>query len=438
MKWTIAIILVAVFAVALIFGVMSMGSGLPVETAQAEVREIRQYVDERGQTRLPETHLITMPFAGRLEKINLEVGDRVSTTDYVARVVPQDLQDEVAEAAAAVARLEAAVNEKGNLDLETKTQEQAILMVEAARERIKASLARMNFAEDFLARMRRLAGTGARTDEEVDRAEVRQVETKVEYAEDNLSLRIIEILPGIIEAYIGDQQRGEKTLTEEKTEAEARLRQMQTKRGRGTMFSPVDGVVLAKHVENERYLSAGEVLLEIGEPQRLEIEADILSQDVVNVREGQPVEIYGPAIGAPLGEGVGGTVKKIYPAGFTKQSSLGVEQQRVKVVVAFDQDVLPKLIDQQELGVGYRVRVRIFTAESRGITVPRSALFRGPAGTWQLFVIRGGKARRVDVTVGLLNDERVEITGGVQENEPVILAPDTRLEDGVRVQFHES
>ena len=438
MKWTVAIILFAVFALVLIAGVMNMGGGMPVETAKAEVGEIRQYVDERGQTRLPETHLITMPFAGRIEKINLEVGDEVTTTDYVARVVPQDLQDEVAEAAAAVARLEAAVNEKGNLDLEKKTQEQALLMVEAARERIKASLARMTFAEDFLAKMRQLATRGARTEEDVERAEVREVETKVEYAEDNLTLRIIEILPGIIEAYIGDQQRGEKTLQEEKTEAEARLRQKQTKRERGTMHSPVAGVVLAKHVENERYLSAGEVLLEIGQLDRLEIEADILSQDVVNVREGQPVEIYGPAIGAPLGEGIPGAVKKIYPAGFTKQSSLGVEQQRVKVVVAFAEDLLPELLADQKLGVGYRVRVRIFTDQSRGIIVPRSALFRGPAGTWQLFVVRDGKARRINVTVGLLNDQQVEILDGVSENEQVILAPDTRLEDGVRVTFGET
>lgn len=70
------------------------------------------------------------------------------------------------------------------------------------------------------------------------------------------------------------------------------------------------------------------------------------------------------------------------------------------------------------------------------MTVPRSALFRGPAGTWQAFVIRGGKARRVDVKVGLLNDQRVEVLDGIREDEPVILAPDTRLEDGVRVQLN--
>jgi len=438
MKWTVSIILVTLFVVALTAGVMNLGGGVPVETAQAEVREIRQYVDERGETRLPQTHLITMPFAGRLEKIDLEVGDKVAPEAPVARIVPKDLQDEVAEAAAAVARLEAAIAEKGNLELEKRTQEQAKLMVEAARQRIKASLARMNFAEDFLAKMRRLATSGTRTDEDVDRAEVRAVETKVEYAEDNLTLRIIEILPGIIDAYIGDQQRGEETLRQEKLEAEARLRQVQTRRERGTMRSPVEGVVLEKHVENERYLPAGEVLLEIGELEHLEVEADVLSQDVVAVRLGQPVEIYGPAIGAPQGAGVAGTVKQIYPAGFTKESSLGVEQQRVKVVVAFDNEVLQRLITEQEIGVGYRVRVRIFTAQSTGLTVPRSAVFHGPAGDWQVFVVRGGRARRVNVEVGLLNDQRVEILDGVNEGEPVVLAPDTSLEDGARVRTNNS
>lgn len=435
MKWTIAILLVAIFAVVLVAGAMSMTGGVVVETAKARRGDVRQYVDERGQTRLPETHLITMPFGARLEKIELNVGDKVTPEKYVARVVPTDLRDEVDEAEAAVARLEAAIAEKGDLKLEEGTLRQALLMVEAAVERIKASAARRDFAEDFLAKVRRLAQQGARTEEEADRAEVNKVEADVDYAEDNLTLQIIRILPEVVRSYIGDQELGKNTLEKEKSEAQARLRQVQTKQQRGTMFSPVAGVVLEKHVDNERYLPAGEVLLEIGEFERLEVEADILSQDVVAVEVGDGVEIYGPAIGAPLGEGVQGTVKKIYPAGFTKQSSLGVEEQRVKVIVDFAPGDLARLLDEQRLGVGYRVRVRIFTAEATdSITVPRSAVFRGAAGGWQVFVIRGGKARRVDITVGLMNDERVEILDGVNENEPVVLAPDTNLDDGARVQ----
>ena len=71
-------------------------------------------------------------------------------------------------------------------------------------------------------------------------------------------------------------------------------------------LSPVDGVVLGKRVTNERVLAAGEVLLEIGEPDRLEIAAEILSQDVVRIQVGQEVDIEGGRHRGPASEGYRG------------------------------------------------------------------------------------------------------------------------------------
>ncbi|MGC3969673.1 MAG: HlyD family efflux transporter periplasmic adaptor subunit [Pirellulales bacterium] len=197
------------------------------------------------------------------------------------------------------------------------------------------------------------------------------------------------------------------------------------------MTSPIDGTVLDRLETNERSVAAGTVLLKIGDLNQLEVEADILSQDVVRVREGQTVEIYGPAVGPT---GARGEVARIYPAGFTKVSSLGVEQQRVKVVVTLEAQELKRLEQLQPVGVGYRVRVRIFTAEDNAaLVVPRSALFRGPDGSWQLYAIRSDRARLAVVKVGLMNDERVQIVEGVAEGEQVVLAPESTLVDGVRV-----
>jgi HlyD family secretion protein len=174
------------------------------------------------------------------------------------------------------------------------------------------------------------------------------------------------------------------------------------------------------------------VLLKIGQLEELEVEADILSQDVVNVKEGNTVDITGPAIGLVAAHG---TVKRIYPAGFTKVSSLGVEQQRVKVIIGIKADDLSRLRKQRELGVDYRVRVRIFTASKEdALVAPRSALFRGGDGKWQVFVIRDGKVQLQAVETGLMNDETVEITNGLQLDELVVLAPETSLKDGARVK----
>ncbi|HEV3024920.1 MAG TPA: efflux transporter periplasmic adaptor subunit, partial [Pirellulales bacterium] len=159
---------------------------------------------------------------------------------------------------------------------------------------------------------------------------------------------------------------------------------------------------------------------------------DVLSQDVVRVRPGQSAEIYGPAIGE---KPVRGLVQRVYPSGFTKTSSLGVEQQRVWVVVRFEPDELGRLRAQRELGVGYRVRAKIFTAEMpRALVVPRSALFRGPAGDWQVFVVEEGRAWLRSVNVGLLNDVYADVVKGLAEGAIVVLVPETNLLDGDKVK----
>jgi HlyD family secretion protein len=179
-------------------------------------------------------------------------------------------------------------------------------------------------------------------------------------------------------------------------------------------------------------LPAGEPLLEIGNLADLEIEAEVLTQDVVRIQPGDAVDIYGAAIGPRPARG---RVERIYPAGFTKISSLGVEQQRVKVVVRFDPEDLAQLREERELGVGYRVNVKLYTAsKDDALVVPRSALFRGGDGDWQVFAVRDGVARLVNVRVGLINDELAEITDGLAAEDIVVLAPETDLQDGVRVK----
>lgn len=120
-----------------------------------------------------------------------------------------------------------------------------------------------------------------------------------------------------------------------------------------------------------------------------------------------------------------GKVLRVYPAGFTKVSSLGVEQQRVKVIVKFLPADLERLRREGDLGVDYRVRrnANLHRREIRGAVVPRSAVFRGPTGQWRLYAVRGGKVRLQTVELGLSNDEQAEITSGVTEGELGHLGP---------------
>jgi HlyD family secretion protein len=427
-------------------GYRAWTGGIPVDAVPVARGPIREYVDEEGKTRLPRTYLITMPFDGRISPIELDAGDRVVEGQVVARVVPEDLEVEVAEAEAAVARLEASIRENEDTRVERTVLQQSRQYVdsmdrtvEAGRERVKAGEAKMTFAGRELTRTRNLRERNASSLQELNRAELDAVQADVDYRQDVLIARALEslraataLLPTAVEQYIARKELRVPVLKQEKAEAEARLRQVRLRQRRGTMASPVSGVVLRRDVTNERRLAAGAALLEIGRLDDLEVEAEVLSQEAIRIAPGQPVDLYGPAVGATPARG---TVRRVEPSGFTKVSSLGVEQQRVIVAVTIHPSDSARLRAEGRLGVGYRLQVRITTsANLDALVVPRSALVRGPAGGWRIHVVRDGRARAQVVRVGLMNDEWAEVTSGLRERELVIPVPESDLADGVRVR----
>ena len=426
----------------------SMPSGLPVQTAKVTRGSIREFVDERGKTRLPESHLITMPFAGRVEAIGLIEGQTVTAGQVVARISATDIDEEVAEAKAAVDRLDASLVENDDTTIEESTREQADLFVEsmiatvaAAEARKLAGKSRLDYSEIFLGRTRKLSETGAETQDDLDKAELAYVESQIDYRTDVLTVEALRsmqaatnLLPRMVTEQISKKSLSAAVIRQQKREAEARLRLALIRQERSAMKSPVDGVILERAITNEQYLTAGTTLLRIGQPEQLEIEADVLSEDVVQIRPGDAVEIYGPAVGATAGRGVAGAVDRIYPSGFMKISSLGVEQQRVTIIVRFAEGVLGQLQSEREIGVDYRVRVRVFTdQQANTLLVSRSAIFRSGENGWEVFVVRSLRAAKQKVEVGLMNDEAVEIKSGLAEGDTVIVAPESNLEAGTRV-----
>ncbi len=446
-RWVIAVVLVVIVVVVAGWAAY-LNSGVPVQTFRVARGGVREFVDERGKTRLPKIHKVTAPQAGRIQDITLEEGTAVREGQVVAQFIGVDLDNAVAESQAVVDRLDAAIRENDDVAVENSVALQAAQFVmsmtktvESAEAQMSASEKRAAYAETNLGRVRQLQRANARTEDELDRANLQYWEGQLGYRQDQLVVEAMKsiqaataLLPQMVSDYISRKGLSRAVLEQQKSEAEARLRQAILQRDRGTMVSPIDGVVLKRLVQNEQHLAAGTELLWIGQLEQLEVEADVLSQEVVRVKPGDEVEVYGPAVGAGIGYGVVGSVQKIYPAGFTKISSLGVEQQRVRVIVRFDSDVMKNLL-QSDVGVDYRVRVRIFTdTKQDALLVPRSALFRGPDGGWQLFAVQGSKAVLKPVEVGLMNDEVAEVREGVDEGDVVVLAPETRLTHGVRVK----
>ena len=446
-RWIIALIVVIVIAAAVF---MSLTSSEFVDTAAARRAPISSYIEERARTRLPRTFRVTMPIDGRILPIELDEGDRVDAGQVIARIEPEDLDTAVAQAEARLNRLEASIVQNNDTRLElsmleglNSELESIDRTVEAAEAKTEASKARENYRTTDLQRKTDAYADQAATLKELDEARLADIESRVNYRTDVLTLRALEairraaqIWPRAVNQYIDKKSLSEAVLQHELAEARAALDQAQRNRQKGAITSPVDGVVLERAVSNMRVLPAGQLLLEIGQIQDLEVEAEVLSQEAVEITAGDLVEILGPAIGR---EPITGVVNRIEPRGFTKISSLGVEQQRVRVIIAFDPAALDELSSAgRELGVEYRVRVRIHTERREdAVVIPRSALFRSAADRWQAFVIRNGKARLTSLTIGITNDSMVEVIEGIEPDDMVILAPETSLTDGARVEARE-
>ena len=443
------VIPLACLAVVAVVALLLMPHPVPIQAGKAQRGEIRVFVEERAKTRLPDVYRITMPVPGRILPIELTEGTQVRQGEIVARLDHADLDTAVAEGKARVARLEAMITENNYTRLEMSALEginryldSMDRVVEAAEEKTTSSEARHKFYLKELGRVEGLFARKSESETQLNKAQLDETEGRVDYQTDVLTLRALEAVraamrigPRAIQEYIDKKSLRRAVLEKELAEARSHLDRLERDRARGELKSPVDGVVLKRLVSNERVLSAGEALLEIGRLEELEIEVEVLSQDAVHIAEGDLVDIEGPAIGT---KPVQGKVTRIYPQGFTKVSSLGVEQQRVLVIVAFGPETISQLHEQgRTLGVDYRVRVKIYTdRKEHALTIPRSALFRSAAGGWQVFAIRNGRAVLTDLNVGLANDQEVEALTGIEPGDLVVLAPETNLKDGQHVRPH--
>jgi HlyD family secretion protein len=393
-----------VLVVAAIAAVALWPAALEVDVARVERGPMQVTIDEEGETRVVERFVVSAPVAGRLQRIELEPGDRVVRgTSIVARLVPvaAPLLDSRTrtELSAAVAAAGAAVDQ-----------------ARAERGRAAAVLER---AQSSARREQRLADAGAIPLESLEGAQ-----TALKTAE------------AAFKAADSAVARSEQELRL----ARARL-QSPSGGGRAVeIVAPVDGVILKRLRESESVVPSGEPLLEIGDPRRLEVVADLLSTDAVRVSAGDPVFIEEWGGGQPLHA----RVRRVEPSGFMKVSALGVEEQRVNVVIEFvDAETAARA-----LGDAYRVEVRVVVWRGDDVVkVPVGALFRssprtdgasgaGPAnraGGWAVFVVEHDRARLQPVELGRRNSEAGQIVKGLEPGQLVVLHPPDAIADGTRV-----
>ena len=369
--------------------------------------------------------MVSTPLAGRLLRVTYDVGDSVvAGKTTLARMQPTDpaLLDPRATVAAR-ARVLAA--------------ERRLDSVKAELERSKAGL---NLAELELGRLRDLARSAATSQAALDEAEyefraqsevVRAATFNVEIAQYELELERSALLLTSSAGKFVDAEEASNSgndALQDGLEFEgdpSLVESMQLE-----IVSPISGRVLRLYQESSAVLSAGAPLMELGDPRDLEIVVDALSQDAVRIEPGNQVLLRNWGGDGPLE----GRVRRVEPSGFTKVSALGVEEQRVNVLI----DLVDAETSGQRLGDGFRVDAEIVVWEGNDVLqIPTSALFR-VQGAWHVFKVDGGIAIRQQVDVGQNNGIEAEVVGGLSENDRVIQHPGAAVADGTPVLVRDS
>jgi HlyD family secretion protein len=379
----------ALIVIALAFA-LRPGS-VPVDLAVVERGLLRVTIDEEGETRVRDRFVVSAPVAGRVLRIDLEPGDAVTA----GKTVLASFQPGLPALLDARTRAEA----EGRVNVARAALEEA----RAARDRAQTE---RDFAESDLKRQRELDRAGLVSAEKLEAA-VADARAKAD------ALRVAE-------SAIRRAQRGLEV-------AQAALVVAGSASTASPILirAPVTGVVLKRLRESESVVPAGEPLLEIGDPKNLEVVSDLLSTDAVRISTGNSVLIEGWGGEKTLK----GKVRRIEPSGFTKISALGVEEQRVNVVVDFDH----LTVGENTLGDGFRVEIRIVVWEKQDVLkVPVSGLFR-LGEDWAAYVVADGRAARRTLTIGQRNSLEAEVLSGLQPGDVVIVHPSDAVQEGVRV-----
>ena len=384
----ISVILIVVFL--LIYGFLPKTQDVDIASVKRGPLQIT--IEEEGRTRLKERFTISATTAGYLRRINAKVGDPVTKNQIVAVLEPLQSQ---------------ALDPRSHATAEASVSS-AEASFKASEERERVATADAAYLEQRRERLKVLYDKGAIAKDQFDQI----------YSEAQKARALQRSAAAEVNVARSERER-----------VKINLRNFSSAKGGGNavdVTSPVNGEVFRVYHESEGAVNIGEPLMDIGDAGNLEVRVEVLSSDAVKIKKGTQVLFKRWGNDEPLT----GKVRLVEPAGFTKISSLGVEEQRVLVIV----DITSPPEKWSVLGDGFRMEAHFVIWEGENILqIPASALFRW-GDKWAVFVAEGGKARKRVVEIGQRNGIAAEILSGLKENEKVLAYPDDSISEGTRIR----
>jgi HlyD family secretion protein len=376
--------------VALLVAAVLLGASRPeIEVATVTRGAYVRFVEEDGRTRIRDRYVLSAPLAGAVGRVTLRVGDPVAAGAVVAVIHP-----------AASPLLD--VRSRSELEQRVGAAQARVRSGRATLTQVDASRAQL--ARDH-ARAEELARSGAISGRELEVTASQLAMVTHEHAAAAQAVHVAE---------------------HELAQARAALRGGGPAPAGFELRAPVSGRVIELHQESETVVTAGTPIVTVGDPGSLEVVVDLLSTDAVAVEPGGDAELSGFGAAGSLR----GRVRSVQPVAKVRLSALGVEEERVDVIVD------PVEIDApwRRVGHGYRVDVRIPVERLDGVLrVPTGALFR-VADSWRAFVVVEGVVEQREVTLVSYGPLESVVGAGLREGEQVVVQPPDSLRDGTRVE----
>ncbi len=347
---------------------------IDADVAKADRGDVRVEVVDEGRTRMHDIYVISAPITGRVLRVEVEPGDEVQAGAIVARM---------SRAAAGF--------------LDTRSDLQARATVTASEAQLRSAHAELDLAEREHKRNTELVAASLVSKAAMDQSEAR-----------------LNAARAARDAARAEVERARSAV----------LDPSRTERGVVNVTSPSAGRVLRVPQESEAVITTGTPIVEVGDPQHVEVIAEFLSQDAVRMKSGAPAQIEnwgGPPLPA--------VVERVEPVAHTKISALGVEEQRTNVILQF-QDMPKDSLQAHD----FRVDVRVVVREAKNaLRVPLGALFRRGDG-WALYKVVDGRAKLSEVQVAEADPHFRAVTAGIDEGDEVVVFPSASIADDVRIK----
>ncbi len=371
---------------------------VPVDMATIERAPMMVTLDEEGEARIHDIYTVSAPVAGEITRIDAQPGDDVVANETLLAVIrPVD---------------------PGLLDTRTQSEREAQVRsaeaaVRAAEADVVSAKAQLDLAKSDLARARKLTAKSTISEQTLERL---QNNARVRNA-------ALSAAQAALQARKADVETAKASLIGPTGPKVTPLDPVD-------VLSPVSGRVLRVLHKSEGVVAAAEPLIDIGDANKLDAIVDYLSTDAVQIKAGDPVLIDDWGGGSQLK----GHVQRVEPYAFTKVSALGIEEQRVNVIIDFDSP----LAARARLGHGYRIESRVVVWQNKDvIKVPLGGVFR-EGGKWTVFAVRQGRAHLQAIEIGHMNTLDAQVAGGLKPGDVIIIHPSERIKDGTLVVKRKS